>query len=136
MSALPIEIALPPAAAPVACDVAAMLSVLPASGSGTSAAPSASLAHLTATGSAAAVSGFLAPLDEVVRTGKVPAQVLLDKFHGEWAGDLTRVFDEAEIPHAVGIGRVGFARLLGADDDRTLRRARQRPRGGARAGWQ
>ena len=40
-------------------------------------------------------TGFLAPLDEVVRSGKVPAQVLLDKYHGEWAGDLSRVYEEA-----------------------------------------
>ncbi len=40
-------------------------------------------------------SGFLNPLDEIVRTGKVPAQVLLDKFHGEWGGDLSRVYEES-----------------------------------------
>ena len=40
-------------------------------------------------------TGFLAPLDEIVRTGKVPAQVLLDKYHGEWGGDLSRVYGEA-----------------------------------------
>ena len=39
--------------------------------------------------------GFLNPLDEIVRTGKVPAQVLLDKFHGEWGGDLSRVYEES-----------------------------------------
>ncbi|HET9628230.1 MAG TPA: glutamate--cysteine ligase [Novosphingobium sp.] len=39
-------------------------------------------------------SGFLGPLDDVVATGKVPAQVLLDKYHGPWAGDLSRVYDE------------------------------------------
>lgn len=38
-------------------------------------------------------SGFLAPLDEIVATGKVPAQVLLDKFHGEWGGDLSRIYE-------------------------------------------
>ena len=37
---------------------------------------------------------YLDPLDEIVATGKVPAQRLLDKFHGEWAGDLTRVYEE------------------------------------------
>jgi glutamate--cysteine ligase len=40
-------------------------------------------------------TGFLDPLREVVRSGKVPAQVLLDRYHGEWAGDLSRVYDEA-----------------------------------------
>jgi len=39
-------------------------------------------------------SGFLAPLDAIVASGKVPAQVLLDKFHGEWGGDLSRVYEE------------------------------------------
>ncbi|UZK65789.1 glutamate--cysteine ligase [Sphingomonas sp. M1-B02] len=41
-------------------------------------------------------SGFLDPLREVVRTGKVPAQVLLDRFHGEWGGDIFRVYEEAK----------------------------------------
>jgi glutamate--cysteine ligase len=40
-------------------------------------------------------SGFLNPLDEIVSSGKVPAQVLLDKFHGEWGGDITRVYGES-----------------------------------------
>ena len=40
-------------------------------------------------------SGFLAPLDEIVASGKVPAQRLLDKFHGEWAGDMSRVYEES-----------------------------------------
>jgi glutamate--cysteine ligase len=39
-------------------------------------------------------AGFLDPLEEIVRSGKVPAQVLLDKFHGEWAGDISRVYEE------------------------------------------
>jgi glutamate--cysteine ligase len=39
-------------------------------------------------------TGFLAPLDEIVASGKVPAQVLLDKFAGPWAGDITRVYEE------------------------------------------
>jgi glutamate--cysteine ligase len=38
--------------------------------------------------------GFLEPLQETVRTGKVPAQRLLDLYHGSWAGDLTRIYDE------------------------------------------
>jgi glutamate--cysteine ligase len=37
---------------------------------------------------------FLNPLHEIVASGKVPAQRLLDKYHGEWAGDLSKVYDE------------------------------------------
>ena len=40
-------------------------------------------------------TGFLDPLRDVVRSGKVPAQVLLDRYNGAWAGDLSRVYDEA-----------------------------------------
>jgi glutamate--cysteine ligase len=40
-------------------------------------------------------TGFLAPLDEIVASGKVPAQVLLDKFHGVWGGDISRVYEES-----------------------------------------
>jgi glutamate--cysteine ligase len=40
-------------------------------------------------------TGYLEPLEEVVRSGKVPAQRLLDKFHGEWGGDITRVYEES-----------------------------------------
>ncbi len=40
-------------------------------------------------------AGFLAPLDEIVRTGTVPAQRLLDLFHGEWGGDISRVYEES-----------------------------------------
>ena len=38
-------------------------------------------------------AGFLNPLDEIVSSGKVPAQRLLDKFHGEWGGDISRVYE-------------------------------------------
>jgi glutamate--cysteine ligase len=38
---------------------------------------------------------YLAPLDEIVASGKVPAQVLLDKFHGEWGGDVRQVYNES-----------------------------------------
>jgi glutamate--cysteine ligase len=41
-------------------------------------------------------SGFLDPLREIVRTGKVPAQVLLDRFNGDWHGDIARVYEEAK----------------------------------------
>ncbi len=40
-------------------------------------------------------SGFLDPLREIVRTGKVPAQLLLDRFNGDWQGDISRVYEEA-----------------------------------------
>ena len=40
-------------------------------------------------------TGYLAPLDEIVASGKVPAQRLLDKFHGEWGGDIGRVYEES-----------------------------------------
>ncbi len=40
-------------------------------------------------------AAFLNPLDEIVSSGKVPAQRLLDKFHGEWGGDLSRVYEES-----------------------------------------
>ena len=39
-------------------------------------------------------TGFLEPLREVVRTGKVPAQLLLDRYNGEWNGDISRVYGE------------------------------------------
>jgi glutamate--cysteine ligase len=40
-------------------------------------------------------AGFLEPLQEIVASGKVPAQRLLDKFHGPWAGDIGRVYEES-----------------------------------------
>jgi glutamate--cysteine ligase len=40
-------------------------------------------------------TGYLAPLDEIVASGKVPAQRLLDKYHGEWNGDISRVYEES-----------------------------------------
>jgi glutamate--cysteine ligase len=40
-------------------------------------------------------TSYLAPLEEIVSSGKVPAQRLLDKFNGEWAGDITRVYEES-----------------------------------------
>ncbi len=39
-------------------------------------------------------TGYLDPLREVVASGKTPAEVLLDKYHGEWNGDLNRIYDE------------------------------------------
>jgi len=40
-------------------------------------------------------AGFLVPLQEIVASGKVPAQRLLDKFHGEWSGDISRIYEES-----------------------------------------
>ncbi|MXP08893.1 glutamate--cysteine ligase [Pseudoblastomonas halimionae] len=37
-------------------------------------------------------AGFLETLDEIVASGKVPAQRLLDKYHGDWNGDIERVY--------------------------------------------
>ena len=39
-------------------------------------------------------TGFLDPLREIVRAGKVPAEVLLERYAGEWGGDVSRVYDE------------------------------------------
>ncbi len=39
-------------------------------------------------------SGFIDPLREVVASGKTPAEILLDKYHGEWGGDISRVYAE------------------------------------------
>lgn len=40
---------------------------------------------------------FLAPLEQTLALGKTQAERWLEKYHGEWAGDLTRIFDEAEM---------------------------------------
>jgi glutamate--cysteine ligase len=37
-------------------------------------------------------TGFLETLDEIVASGKVPAQRLLDMYNGEWGGDISRVY--------------------------------------------
>ena len=37
---------------------------------------------------------FLNPLHDIVASGKVPAQRLLDRYHGEWNGDVSRVYGE------------------------------------------
>jgi len=49
-------------------------------------------ARLNAIGDSEA--GFLDPLREIVASGKTPAERLLDKYHGEWGGDLNRVYEE------------------------------------------
>ena len=40
---------------------------------------------------------YLSPLEETIRLAKSPADRWLDKFRGEWNGDVTRIFAEAEI---------------------------------------
>ncbi|RYE09400.1 MAG: glutamate--cysteine ligase [Hyphomicrobiales bacterium] len=40
---------------------------------------------------------FLAPLIETLDLGKTPAERWLDKYNNDWSGDLTKIFDEAEI---------------------------------------
>jgi glutamate--cysteine ligase len=39
-------------------------------------------------------TGYLDPLREIVTSGKTVAEHLLEKYHGEWAGDITRIYDE------------------------------------------
>ena len=39
-------------------------------------------------------TGYLNALHEVVARGKTPAEILLDRYHGEWGGDLSRVYAE------------------------------------------
>ena len=39
-------------------------------------------------------SGFLDPLREVLASGKTPAERLLDRYHGEWKGDISRIYAE------------------------------------------
>ena len=40
-------------------------------------------------------TGFLEPLHEIVASGKVPAQRLLELYHGEWNGDIARVYEHS-----------------------------------------
>jgi len=39
-------------------------------------------------------TGFLDPLREIVRSGRVPAQMLLDRYNGEWQGDVSHIYAE------------------------------------------
>jgi len=39
-------------------------------------------------------TGFLDPLREIVRSGKVPAELLLDKYNGAWDKDVANVYEE------------------------------------------
>ncbi len=40
-------------------------------------------------------TGFLRPLDDIVKSGVVPAQRLLSLYEGEWNGDVTRAYEES-----------------------------------------
>ena len=37
--------------------------------------------------------GYLDPIRETVESGKTPAERLLDKYHGEWNGDVCRIYE-------------------------------------------
>jgi glutamate--cysteine ligase len=39
-------------------------------------------------------SGFLDPLRDIIARGSPPAQVLLDRYHGDWHGDVGHIYDE------------------------------------------
>jgi len=39
-------------------------------------------------------TGFLDPLRDIVRSGKTPAERLLERYHGEWGGDVSRIYEE------------------------------------------
>jgi len=39
-------------------------------------------------------TGYLDPLRDIVASGKTVAEQLLDKYHGPWGGDVSRVYDE------------------------------------------
>ncbi len=39
-------------------------------------------------------TGYLAPLREIVASGKTSAELLLDRYNGAWAGDIGRIYDE------------------------------------------
>ena len=40
---------------------------------------------------------YLAPLEETLRLGKTPAERWVDKYNGEWRGDLAHIFEDAEM---------------------------------------
>ncbi len=39
-------------------------------------------------------TGFLDPLREIVRSGRTPAERLLERYHGAWAEDVSKVYEE------------------------------------------
>ncbi len=38
-------------------------------------------------------SGFLDSLRTIAKSGKTPADLLLEKFHGEWNGDISKIYE-------------------------------------------
>ena len=40
---------------------------------------------------------FLAYLQEIVADGRSPAARLLDKYHGDWGGDITPIFKQTAL---------------------------------------
>jgi len=40
---------------------------------------------------------YLAPLEEIIQRDETPAEYWLRRYRGEWGGDLTRIFKEAEL---------------------------------------
>ncbi|MET0251836.1 MAG: glutamate--cysteine ligase [Novosphingobium sp.] len=40
-------------------------------------------------------TGFLAPLQDILASGRTPAERLLELYRGEWAGHLDRIYDES-----------------------------------------
>jgi glutamate--cysteine ligase len=40
---------------------------------------------------------YLAPVERILSERKTQAERWLDRYNGEWAGDITKIFDEAEI---------------------------------------
>ncbi|MBC2651418.1 glutamate--cysteine ligase [Novosphingobium flavum] len=38
-------------------------------------------------------TGYLGPLDDIIASGKVPAEMLLERYHGEWHGDLAKLYE-------------------------------------------
>jgi glutamate--cysteine ligase len=45
-------------------------------------------------GSGSNETGYLDPLREIVRSGKVPAELLLERYNGAWGHDLSKVYGE------------------------------------------
>ncbi len=37
---------------------------------------------------------FLNALKDIVASGRTPAEELLERYHGDWRGDLTRIYRE------------------------------------------
>ena len=38
-------------------------------------------------------TGFLSELDEIAASGMTPAQRLLERYHGEWGGNIHKVYE-------------------------------------------